>query len=95
MCFLQFLTSQGDILKLIYVGAAVNANVFKRVGVEQVWVGASSRSLWVTKVTGPSSRYMKVSSGCARLSDDFPCKSVRITLRFTLEYEEDVWKTTD
>lgn len=32
LCFVQFLTSQGYILKLIYVGAAVNANVFQARG---------------------------------------------------------------
>lgn len=53
MCFLQFLTSQGDILKLIYVGAAVNAKVFKFVDVEQVRIRKSSRSVWGTKVSGP------------------------------------------
>lgn len=53
MCFLQFLTSQGDILKLIYGAAAVNAKVFKFVDVEQVRIRKSSRSVWGTKVSGP------------------------------------------
>lgn len=46
MCFLQFLTSQGDILKLIYVGAAVNTKVCRSVGVKQVKTRKFSRSVW-------------------------------------------------
>lgn len=51
MCFLQFLTSQGDMLRLIYVGAAVNTKVFRCVGgagrnQEVLKVGAGSQGRW-------------------------------------------------
>lgn len=92
MCFLQFLTSQGDILKLIYVGVGGNAKVCKFVGCCR-FIKESSRLVWGTKVSGPSSWYMKVSSGCHCLCSSlrlFALKSERVTLRCTLEYEEHV-----
>lgn len=89
MCFLQFLTSQGDMLRLIYVGAAVNTKVFRCVGVEQVEnqevlkVGAGSQ--------GPDTR-RRPPHGIvwAPPGEDLLCKSLHGSLRRTFEGEETV-----
>lgn len=91
MCFLQFLTSQGDMLKLIYVGAAVNTKVFRCVGVEQVETRKCSRSARGAGVAGPDTRRRPPRV----IVWDLLCKSLHGSLPCTLEGEETVWKRTD
>lgn len=96
MCFLQFLTSQGDMLKLIYVGAAVNTKVFRCVGVEQVETRKCSRLVREARVSGPDTRRRPPHVIVwAPPGEDLLCKSLHGFLRCTLEGEETVWKRTD
>lgn len=95
ICFLQFLTSQGDMLRLIYVGAAVNSKVF-RCGrgagrnQEVLKVGAGSQGQW--------SWYKEASSARHCLGSSRRGFALQIFARLSamrLEGEETVWTRTD
>lgn len=91
MCFLQFLTSQGDMLKLIYVGEAVNTKVSRFGGVERVETRKSSWWVWERRVSGPDTwRRPPHVIVWAPAGEDLLCKSLHGSLRCTLEGEETV-----
>lgn len=97
---MQFLTSQGDMLRLIYVGAAVNSKSFQVcVGGGGVETRKSSRSAREARVSGPHTRRRPpLVIVWAPPGEDLLCKSLHGSLRRPLEgeatcVEEDRFRT--